>query len=512
MRGVGDGGHEVHRRHALPDVLVAVQARHLLDEVLLDVQIEAPARHLDLPGVLRARPDAAAQPLQEGALILRRNHHGGQEAHPRGAEAHRARGRVPADLAHARVHAPPGQLCDERRGARRSQGWQVGVHAAFEAVVRVRAELVALGAAPHRHGIEMRDLQGDVVGIGHHAVVEAAHDARQPDRAAAPAAVGGGDDQVRRVEGHGVLAEQRHALVGRGTPHLQHAPLQHPSIVGVRGLAELEGDVVGDVHNVVPRAQPERGEAPLQPHRAGPDAYPLDASKREPGASHPVLDLDLEAVVDARVARLEPHGGVPERQPELGPQVARHAEEREGVRAVGRQFELDDALSGPQLRQRRTEGCVLGEGDEPAAVVVQAELPGAGQHPVTRDAQQLPLPHREAGAGQRRAGQRQRPSDAGARVGCAAHHLRAAAAVVRHHALQVVRARDAIRLDDPGHHHALGRGRQLVHRLDRQPQAVEQLDGALHPGKGAVEELLEPAVRDPHSAPRNWRSTRRSPW
>src|SRR5690606_26372225 len=112
-------------------------------------------------------------------------------------------------------------------------------------------------------------------------------------------------------------------------------------VVGVRRLPQLEGHVVRDVHDVVAGTQAQRGQAPLQPHGAGSDAHAVDAAQREARARRFVAYLDGQAVVDVRVAGVQPGGRVLHPPPELRAQVAGDAEERERVGAVRGQLELD---------------------------------------------------------------------------------------------------------------------------------------------------------------------------
>ena len=181
------------------DRVVAVDARDLLDQVLGDRQIVAPARHACSAARFSTSSRACTPTRAEQRDQL-------LGAELRAEQAVRVRG-IEGDLAGAvrrraaRLDASArdrtaGQLGEQARGAIGGARDAVRIDAALEAIRRLAAQAEALRGAAHAGRRELRALDQDVargradLGLG------AAHHAGDRDRA-----LGVGDHQVVRVRG-----------------------------------------------------------------------------------------------------------------------------------------------------------------------------------------------------------------------------------------------------------------------------------------------------------------------
>src|SRR5690606_25846427 len=113
--------------------------------------------------------------------------------------------------------------------------------------------------AAHGDRIEVGYFQRNVGGGGADAVVQAAHHARQPDGNRLAIGAGRGDEQVGRVELQHLFREELQLLALPGAPYLDDATTELGQVVGVRRLTEFERHEVGDVDEVVARAQAHSG-------------------------------------------------------------------------------------------------------------------------------------------------------------------------------------------------------------------------------------------------------------
>ena len=235
------------------------------------------------------------------------------------------------------------------------RGLQLGVDAALVALGRLGRQLVPADAAPDGGRVEVRGLDDDVGGVLVDLDVGGAHHAGDADRAVVV-----GDEQVVGVEGADDVVERGDLLAGLG-PADDDVAMQLGAVVGVVGLAELEHDVVAHVDGERDRAHAGLLDAAGHPggSRTG-RVEPGDRAGDEDRASGGVVDPDRVAVPVGRDLDL---GRVGERHAEREGGVAGDAAERERVRAVGVDLELDHVLV--QAEQRG--GVVAGLGSRPRA-------------------------------------------------------------------------------------------------------------------------------------------------
>ena len=100
----------------------------------------------------------------------------------------------------------------------------------------------------------------------------------------------------------------------------------------MKRLAELEHDVVRDVHDVRDRPHARGDEAPLHPLRRRTDANAIETRDREAPARIGILNADVQ-----RFRRLRPEVrllGLVQRRFEQRGDLARDAEDAEAVRPV----------------------------------------------------------------------------------------------------------------------------------------------------------------------------------
>ena len=221
-------------------------------------------------------------------------------------------------------------------------------------------------------------------------------------------------------------------------------------------LSDLEHRVVGGVHRRRERAHPGRGEPGLHADRRRRVADPPDDARQVPRASFEVDDLDGGHLVRLLVVLVQSDVRHPKRHARRRRHLPRDPDDREEVRAVRRDLDVEDRIVeavgllevGPRLE-------VVGDDQDPRVLGRDPELPRGAEHPVGDDAADLPG---RQGLGQRghggaRPGERHEVSRH--HVADAHHHL--AFRVPGRHPGQAERVgvRVVADLQDPGHHHAL---------------------------------------------------------
>jgi hypothetical protein len=91
-----------------------------------------------------------------------------------------------------------------------------------------------------------------------------------------------GDYQVLRPELPLLAVEAQNPLPGPGQAHLHPAP-ESSQVEGMEGLAELQKDVVGHVHEIGDGPDPRRLETQLHPVRGGTPPHSLHHQPHVPG-------------------------------------------------------------------------------------------------------------------------------------------------------------------------------------------------------------------------------------
>ena len=144
---------------------------------------------------------------------------------------------------------------------------------------------------------------------------------------------------------------------------------------------ELEHDIVRDVDESRNRALTRPFEAFLHPGgslRLGVEA--ADDAPREAAAEVGRFDGDGQHFVRRRFY-LHSFGKV-QGSPRHGVQVASHANERERVAAVGREFDFDARVVKLRvLANVDADGSVVGENPNAAVIIVDAEFARRTEHP-----------------------------------------------------------------------------------------------------------------------------------
>ena len=216
------------------------------------------------------------------------------------------------------------------------------VHPAFEPVGGIAGKPVPAALAPHRGGIEVGHFQEDVGGGLVHFRILAPH---HPGQDHGPFRVGdehvfGRDLAFHAVQGGQGLSACRRCPIG---PTLADDHLASPDLVEIEGvgrLTQLEQDEVGEIDHVVDAALADGLEGLDQPIRAGADLDALDDAPHVLGATRRVLEFDAYQPLDVGAGLLEFDGWVTQGFPQLGRDLARHADMVQGVRPVGGDVEF----------------------------------------------------------------------------------------------------------------------------------------------------------------------------
>jgi hypothetical protein len=251
------------------------------------------------------------------------------------------------------------------------------VDAALVALAGLGADLVPLAGAEHRDRIPVGSLDHDLGRV----VVEfgglPTHHAAEADQAGVV-----GDDQVLGRQGAVGTVQGRQALAVAGAAYDQR-PLKAVAVVAVDRPTGLQHHVVGDIDRQRDRPHPGRGD-PLgdEVRRRGGRVEAGDGARHEHVAPVRVLDHD-------RVAVLVGRGCVTQRRvTEVGRTLDRHgdlsrdAAQRECVRPVGVDLELDDLLVESQhpTRVLARLARAFGEHDDPVVILADAEFARRADH------------------------------------------------------------------------------------------------------------------------------------
>ena len=201
-----------------------------------------------------------------------------------------------------------------------------------------------LGGLAHPHGIEIGAFEEDVGRI-------VADTRRQPaeDAADAHRTFGRTDHQVAVAQFalHAVERHERRSL-GAGF-HDDPPPLDLTGVEGVQRLAELEENVVGDVHQIVFGMNARRTQRVLHPVGRRADLAARDRHARIAGRGLRVFDRDADLqrmIVDRERRHVGPQHPCLRiaLSAQIGRQIARHADMRSCIDAVGRQTDADQVV------------------------------------------------------------------------------------------------------------------------------------------------------------------------
>ena len=294
-------------------------------------------------------------------------------------------------------------VADQQLGGHlRGGGLQLRVHAAFETAGGLGRGLVTAGGARDRHLVEVRGLQQDVLGLGRHLAVQAAHHAGQTDDARSALTVRGvGDQQVLHAQLVVLAVQGDQMLAFAGASHHDRAfELVH--IIGVHRLAQIEHDVVGHVHGQRDRTHAGADQAAAHPvRRLGGRVEAADgAGVVAVAAGHAVnrvvvLDRHLDVRGGAGFQTLGERGLPVQRTHRIdvggaGGMVvfAGHAAVRERIAAIRRDVDLQQRLVQMQQVHRVVAGlqglvfgggeAVLAQQDDAVMAVAQTQLAFGG--------------------------------------------------------------------------------------------------------------------------------------
>jgi hypothetical protein len=240
-----------------------------------------------------------------------------------------------------------GDLADELHRAAGGVVDAAGVDAALEAEGGVGADVQAAAGVADGDRVPGGHLEDDIGGGGVDLAVVAADDAGEGLRA-----LGVRDDEVGVAEGVLAGVEGLDLLAGGGEADDESSAGEFLVVEHMAGVAQFEGDVVGDIDNIVDGALADGFEGSAEPVGAGAD---LDAAD-EPGGEERAAVGD--AVVQVQVVAQGPagagqvDGGEAEGAGGLGVagggDLAGDADMAEAVAAVAGHLDIDDGVAvGP---------------------------------------------------------------------------------------------------------------------------------------------------------------------
>ena len=511
-------------RQMAGELVVAHQARHLLDQVDLAAQVDRPGGgHLHLPALLIGRGlQLAAQGLQGAgdalvAQVLRlavHQHRAQQVVQGIAAQQQRLSGLAGALMQPAAFHRGTAELDQQGAGPIGSGQGGLPRQALFKTAAGLGAQAHAAGRLPHQLRREHGRLQPDRARSLMHGFRRAAHHASQGDRL-----IGVGHRQRRGRElmlcpieaGEGLaiapLAQAETAGIGAAAAEGR----QPVAVEGMQRLAGFQHHQVGDVHHVVDRPHAGLLQALAQPQGRGTH---LQAAEGRDAEQPPGLDRHLAVGAAAqglhrlggRWHRSEPGAAAAE-----GGHLPGDALHRQAVGAVGGDRQLQHLVIEAEARPHRAaQGRHLIEqlvqnGDAVRAVA-QPQLGEGADHAAAGHSAQLGRLDREIHRRQGGAHQGHGHVDAGAHIGGTADDLQRFSGSHLHLAdAQLGGVGMGLAVADIAHHHSGSLGRQILDRIHLEAgdrQALRQgLDRQIERiACGAAHQLLQPLVRDAHGS------------
>ena len=322
------------------DLVVAVEARDLLGDVGIVLDVAAPRGHKDrvaLEAEAELREDIPHGLLvdvgaEQGVDLLRLK----LERHGLQLAGH--------GVDHAGDDLARAEQLDQLAGALERAHRVHHVQSLFETRGRVRAHAQRRGRAAHGGAGEIGALEEDHGRVAHDLAVRAAHHARDGNRL-----FGVADAEHILAQRARVAVERCDALARSCAADADLAVLHAGEIKGVHRLAVLEHDVVRDVDNVVDRAHAGGADPFAHPCRRGGDPDVAHHARGVARAELAVLDDDLGQLRDiALPLRRDLRLVEPELLAEGDGGLAREADHAQAVGAVGRDLKLDDMVVQPQ--------------------------------------------------------------------------------------------------------------------------------------------------------------------
>ena len=280
----------------------------------------------------------------EDLLHLAGRHAGSQQGvDPLGPQLEdRGLGDVVEDVDHTVHHLAGSQQLHQLTGpVDGGQGVQ-GIQALLELGGRLGAHPQGQGGLADAGAVEIGGLEDYVHRVGCDLAVLAAHDARQ---AHGPGIVGDDQHVLRQLPDIAVQGGQLLAVL---RPADNDLPALDVAVVeGVHGLAVLQHDVVGDVHDVVDGPHAHAPQPLPHPLGGGGDLYIADHPGGIPGTQQPVRGFHVQQFHQVPFAAALDHGLMePQGRAEGGGRLPSQADDGQAVRPVGGDLELHHVVIG----------------------------------------------------------------------------------------------------------------------------------------------------------------------
>ncbi len=392
------------RRHSVGDdgvgdAAVAVNARDLLDQIRLpdnpgaNVQPNIGHGHVERVG-FEMYVKAAAQQQVCRLIGANRDAQNALNLGSRQVDLHLRRGqRIVIDdpLRDLTAARAPHQFDAAPHAALRP----TGMHAPAEAQPGVGADLLRLHRVADVDEIPVRGFQQHAGGLVADLGLRAADD---PADTQDSGFVGHEDGEVVQRALHLVQRFERLARLRQPGDDLGRLPArtggsrsldQFVVVEGVGRLPDLEGEVVGHVHDVVDWALPHADQAALHPLWRRLDGGIAQQRQREAWVEFRLADFDADLPGNRRAIRARFVGRLAQRRIQQGGGFPRHAEDAVGAGEVGRQFDVVNHVAQHVLRRSpRRIARILVHKDDALVRVADAEFLLRADHAAVGDAAQ----------------------------------------------------------------------------------------------------------------------------
>ena len=476
--------------------VVAVDSKHVLDEVGRLHDIASPRRGLDHQLARAHLVEPVAQRLQDlprlEFLHLDSTHardHRGVEGDLSAPLGNLAGNQKFAGFAAAQLEDQPGSDFGSRDGKGR-------IDAALEAVAGVGFDTQSAPRARRARGIEQGDFEQHVRRALGTACRFTAHHAGDREQARLVADAG-----HLVVEGVVLAVERANGLTAASRAHPQ-IPFDATGVENMGGAAETDGEVVRDIDQRGDRPQAHRKQPLLQPGRARPVGHAAHQAPHEQRTGVGMLGRKLELDRNLALDRAG-HGSAVEileaAQTGRG-EVAGNAVHAQAVGPVRSDLDLDHRVVQPQhTGKRRAKRRVVGQFDDAVVIVREPHFAFRAQHAVAFDAADLAPLELDPGARDHRARSREHALHAGPRVGRAAHHLQGLRARIDGADAKLVGVGMGLGGDYRGDRKRRQNRGPVDHLLDLEAERRQTL-GDLVDGRVGLQMLLEPGQRELHRA------------
>ncbi len=285
---------------------------------------------------------------------------------------------------------PPAGLAHQFDPAFDTQNRLAGMHPPAEANPRIRQHLLRLHGAPHVDKIPVRRFQQHVARL----VVDLCfRPADNPAQAENTGVIQQDDVVWFQFARHFVQRIQRFARFRQpGGNRWGAAPGPRHQLViieGVQRLANLEGDVIGDIHNIIDRALAHQLQAALHPFRRRLHFGIAQQGQGKALVIFRVLDSDRGQPVDRRPIGLHRIRRIAHRLAQQRGDFARHTHDAEAAGQVGRQVDVEDHIAQNILKRRaRHIRLVMRHEDDAFVFIRNAQFLLRTDHAAVRDTAQ----------------------------------------------------------------------------------------------------------------------------